>query len=159
MECATSSRCSNRGVSRRTLGLEALGQPAGRRFAHMIKPRIQQHCNPPSCGKCGSTPKCRVAVKPTGRSSRTCPFSSRRTIAYVPFLELVIAALGEELPLEKPQRCVLHSAVFFSPHSLCFMHTGEPEGVAVSHCITGFSDSANPHYVSDPLPQSFVGSS
>ena len=50
------------------------------------------------------------------------------------------------------------SGVFFSLQSLCIMHTGKPTGVAVSHCITWFQ-TANPHYVSDPLRQSFVGSS
>ena len=38
-------------------------------------------------------------------------------------------------------------------------HTGKPTGVAVSHCITRFQTQLIPHYVSDPLPQSFVGSS
>jgi hypothetical protein len=36
------------------------------------------------------------------------------------------------------------SAVFFSLQLLCLVHTGKPTGVAVSHCITWFSDSANP---------------
>ena len=40
---------------------------------------------------------------------------------------------------------------------LCLMHTGKPMGVAVSQNLV--SDSANPHCMSDPLPQSFVGSS
>ena len=53
----------------------------------------------------------------------------------------------------------LHTAVLFSLQSLCLMHTWKPAGGAVSHCRTWFSDSANPHYVSDPLPQLFVGSS
>ena len=37
-----------------------------------------------------------------------------------------------------------------------FSGTNVPTGVAVSHLVP---DSANPHCVSDPLPQSFVGSS
>ena len=32
----------------------------------------------------------------------------------------------------------LHTTVFFSPQSLCLMHTGKPMGVATSHCITQF---------------------
>ena len=38
----------------------------------------------------------------------------------------------------RPLICILHSAIFFSPQSLRLMHTGEPTGVAASHCITWF---------------------
>ena len=32
----------------------------------------------------------------------------------------------------------LHTTVFFSPQSLCLLHTGKPTGVAISHCTTQF---------------------
>ena len=34
--------------------------------------------------------------------------------------------------------CSLHTTVFFSPQSLCLLHTGKPTGVAISHCTTQF---------------------
>ena len=57
-----------------------------------------------------------------------------------------------------PTKMDRDSPSFLSLQSLCLMHTGKPKGVAVSlHNMV--SDSANPYYVSDLLPQSFVGSS
>ena len=52
----------------------------------------------------------------------------------------------------------VRASLLFNLQSLCLMHTGKPKGVAVSHCMAGVPDTANPHYVSDPLPQSFAGS-
>ena len=51
-----------------------------------------------------------------------------------------------------PSLC-LRTAVFFGLQSLCLVHTEKPSGVAVYHCITWFSHSANPHYSSDLLPR------
>ena len=36
------------------------------------------------------------------------------------------------------KHCVRQAQVFFGPQSLCLVHTGQPTGVAVSHCTTRF---------------------
>ena len=46
--------------------------------------------------------------------------------------------------------------ILFVRPVLFVMHNGKPTGVALHNL---FSDSAHPHYASDPPPQSFVGSS
>ena len=56
----------------------------------------------------------------------------------------------------------LYSAFFFSLQSFCLMLTGKPTGVAVSYCIawpqTQLIFTACQIHMSDPRPQSFVGS-
>ena len=47
----------------------------------------------------------------------------------------------------------LHTAVFFSLQPLCLVHTEKPTGRGSLPLQNQVSDSANPHYVSDPLPQ------
>ena len=46
----------------------------------------------------------------------------------------------------------MYAAVFFSLQSWCLMHTEKPTGIPL-HKHNLVSDSANPHYVSDPLPR------
>ena len=44
----------------------------------------------------------------------------------------------------------LYTTVFFSPQSLCLMHTGKSTGVATSHCTTQFQTQLILDYLSDP---------
>ena len=45
------------------------------------------------------------------------------------------------------------TALPLQPANTVVSHAGMPTGMAISRCTTRSSDVANPHYVSDPLPQ------
>ena len=52
-----------------------------------------------------------------------------------PSLVLILDAMQ---PAHSPQPSIFQPLFFFSLRSLCLTHTGNPTGVALSHCITWF---------------------